>query len=78
MPPDSLSPPVEIYAVDASETRLVAATYTVFNPSPAFPPMLTAYGWYHGNNSVTSEQSCVSVRAFLQRELLDKLHSAQG
>jgi uncharacterized membrane protein YhaH (DUF805 family) len=78
MPPDSLSPPVEIYAVDASGTRLVAATYTVFNRPPAFPPMLTTFGWYHGNNSSTSEQSCSSIRAFLQRELLDKLRSAHG
>ena len=35
--------------------------------------MLTAYGWYFGDNSTTSEKMCRSIGQFLQRELLDKL-----
>jgi hypothetical protein len=70
---DIASPPVEIYAVGSAGTQLVAARYTALNPAPAFPPMLTTYGWYHGENSTTSEKSCKSVASFLQRELLDKL-----
>ena len=73
VPVDIASPPVEIYAVDPGGTRLVAATYTAVNRPPAFPPMLTAYGWYLGDNSTTSEKTCRSVSQFLQRELLDKL-----
>jgi uncharacterized membrane protein YhaH (DUF805 family) len=73
VPVDIASPPVEIYAVDSGGTRLVAATYTALNRPPAFPPMLTAYGWYGGDNSTTSEIMCRSVGQFLQRELLDKL-----
>jgi hypothetical protein len=70
---DIVSPPVEIYAADPGGTRLVAATYTALNRAPAFPPMLTAYGWYFGDNSTTSEKTCRSISQFLQRELLDKL-----
>jgi hypothetical protein len=73
VPVDIVSPPVEIYAVDPGGTRLVAATYTALNRPPAFPPMLTTYGWYLGDNSTTSEKTCRSVGQFLQRELLDKL-----
>jgi hypothetical protein len=73
VPVDIASPPVEIYAVDPGGTRLAAATYTALNRPPAFPPMLTAYGWYLGDNSTTSEKTCHSVSQFLQRELLDKL-----
>ena len=40
--------------------------------------MLTSQGWYHGDNSTTSEKSCRNVSAFLERELLDKLRSRQG
>ncbi|KJC58381.1 hypothetical protein UP10_25915 [Bradyrhizobium sp. LTSPM299] len=75
---DITSPPVEIYAVDPDGTRLVAATYTALNRPPAFPPMLTAYGWYSGDNSTTSEIMCRSVGQFLQRELLDKLPSVRS
>ncbi|APO56882.1 hypothetical protein LUI11_33445 [Bradyrhizobium diazoefficiens] len=70
---DISSPPVEIYAVGSAGTQLVAASYTALNPPPTFPPMLTTYGWYRGENSTTSEKSCKSVANFLQRELLDKL-----
>jgi uncharacterized membrane protein YhaH (DUF805 family) len=73
VPVDIASPPAEIYAVDPGGTRLVAATYTALNRPPAFPPMLTAYGWYFGDNSTTSEKMCRSIGQFLQRELLDKL-----
>jgi len=73
LPPDIVTPPVEIYAVDPSGTRLVAATYTAFNPAPSFPPMLTASGWLRGSNSSTPEKTCRSVGSFLHRELLDKL-----
>jgi hypothetical protein len=77
LPPDIASPPTEIYAVDPSGTRLVAATYTAQNRPPAFPPMLTADGWYRGDNSSTPEKSCKSVGEFIQRELLDKLPSGR-
>ncbi len=70
---DIKSPPVEIYVVDAAGPKLVAATYTADNRLPAFPPMLTTFGWYQGDNSTTSEKSCKNVGAFIQRELLDKL-----
>jgi hypothetical protein len=70
---DIKSPPVEIYAVDAAGPKLVAATYTADNRSAAFPPMLTTFGWYQGDNSTTSEKSCKSIGTFIQRELLDKL-----
>jgi uncharacterized membrane protein YhaH (DUF805 family) len=73
LPPDIVTPPVEIYAVDPSGRHLVAATYTALNPVPSFPPMLTAYGWWRGDNSSTPEKSCRSVDNFLHRELLDKL-----
>jgi hypothetical protein len=73
VPPDIASPPQEIYAVDPGGTHLVAATYAAHNPLPAFPPMLTTYGWYHGDNSTTPEKSCKSAGDFIQRELLDKL-----
>jgi uncharacterized membrane protein YhaH (DUF805 family) len=73
VPVDIASPPVEMYAVDLNATRLVAATYTALDRPRAFPPMLTAYGWYVGDNSTTSEKMCRSVGQFLQRELLDKL-----
>jgi hypothetical protein len=78
VPPDIASPPVEIYTVDPSGTRLVAATYAALNRPPAFPPMLTAYGWYRGDNSTTSEISCKSAGTFIQRELLDKLPSGRA
>ncbi|HMK78117.1 MAG TPA: hypothetical protein VK438_00635 [Xanthobacteraceae bacterium] len=77
VPIDSASPPVEIYAVGSAGTQLVAASYTALNRPPAFPPMLTAFGWYWGDNSTTSEKSCESVAGFLQRELLDKLVPAR-
>jgi len=70
---DHHSPPVEIYAVGGGGTQLVAANYTARNPPPTFPPMLTAYGWYRGENSTTSEDTCKNVADFLRRELLDKL-----
>jgi hypothetical protein len=70
---DIASPPVEIYAVGSAGTQLVAASYTALNRPPAFPPLLTRQGWYRGDNSTTSEQSCKSVADFLQRELLGKL-----
>jgi hypothetical protein len=70
---DIASPPVEIYAVDSASTQLVAASYTALNRPPTFPPMLTTYGWYRGDNSTTPETSCKSVASFLQRELFDKL-----
>jgi hypothetical protein len=73
VPLDNHSPPVEIHAVGSAGTQLVAASYTARNPPPTFPPMLTTYGWYRGENSTTSEESCRSVADFLQRELLDKL-----
>jgi uncharacterized membrane protein YhaH (DUF805 family) len=73
LPADIASPPVEIYAVDPAGTHLVAATYTVLNRPPAFPPLLTAYGWYWGDNSTTPEKSCRSAGDFIQPELLDKL-----
>jgi hypothetical protein len=75
---DISSPPVEIYAVDATGTRLVAASYVALNPAPSFPPMLTTSGWYHGDNATTSEESCKHVGAFIPRELLDKLPSRKG
>jgi hypothetical protein len=40
--------------------------------------MLTAYGWYRGNNSATSENSCKSAGDIIQRELLDKLPSGRS
>jgi hypothetical protein len=70
---DIAFPPVEIYAVNAAGTQLVAASYTVFNPPPAFPPMLMSQGWYRGDTPTTYEKSCKNVGAFIQRELLDKL-----
>jgi hypothetical protein len=70
---DIASPPVEIYAVGSAGTQLVAASYTALNPPPTFPPMLTTSGWYRGDNSTTSEESCKSVASFLQQELFDKL-----
>jgi hypothetical protein len=70
---DNRSPPVEIYAVGSGGTQLAAASYTARNPPPTFPPMLTTYGWYRGENSTTSEETCKSVADFLRRELLDKL-----
>jgi len=70
---DNHSPPVEIYAVGSGGTQLAAASYTARNPPPTFPPMLTTYGWYRGENSTTSEETCKSVADFLRRELLDKL-----
>jgi hypothetical protein len=73
VPADIKSPPSEIYAVDPGGTHLVAATYTVLNPAPAFPPLLTTDGWFRGDNSSTPEKSCRSVGDFIQRELLDKL-----
>jgi len=75
---DIVSPPAEIYAVDAAGTRLVAATYTALNPAPAFPPMLMSQGWYREDTSTTSEKSCRNVGAFIQRELLDKLPPRQS
>jgi len=75
---DIASPPVEIYAVGSAGTQLVAANYVALNPPPTFPPMLTTYGWYRGENSTTSEKSCKSVANFLQRELLDKLALGRG
>jgi len=77
VPADIVSPPAEIYAVDPGGTHLVAATYTVLNPLPAFPPMLTTNGWYRGDNSSTPEKSCKSAGEFIQRELLDKLPSGR-
>lgn len=73
VPLDNHSPPVEIYAVGSGGTQLVAARHTARNPLPTFPPMLTTYGWYRGENSTTSEETCRSVADFLRRELLDKL-----
>ena len=73
VPLDNHSPPIEIYAVGGGETKLVAARYTARNQPPTFPPMLTTYGWYRGENSTTSEETCRSVGDFLRRELLDKL-----
>jgi hypothetical protein len=70
---DIASPPVEIYAVGSAGTQLVAASYTALNPPPTFPPMLTTSGWYRGDNSTTSEESCENVAHFLQQELFDKL-----
>jgi hypothetical protein len=35
--------------------------------------MMTMMGWYRGDNLTTSDKSCISVAAFLQGELLDKL-----
>jgi uncharacterized membrane protein YhaH (DUF805 family) len=75
---DIVFPPVEIYAVDAAGTQLVAASYTALNLPPAFPPMLTSEGWYRGDNSTTFEKSCKNVGAFIQRELLDKLPPRQS
>jgi hypothetical protein len=75
---DIKSPPVEIYAVGAAGTRLVAASYLALNPLPSFPPMLTTYGWYHGDNSTTSEETCKNIGKFIQRELLDKLSSRKS
>jgi hypothetical protein len=75
---DIASPPVEVYSVGGAGTQLVAASYTALNPPPAFPPMLTTYGWFRGENSTTSEKSCKSVANFLQRELLDKLGSGRS
>lgn len=75
---DIASPPIEIYAVGSAGTQLVAANYVALNPPPTFPPMLTTYGWYRGENSTTSEKSCKSVANFLQRELLDKLTPGRG
>ncbi len=73
LPRDAASPPVEIYAVEAGGERLVAFTYTAFNRPPHFPPMLTSMGWFRGSNASTSQTSCKSTDAFIQRELLDKL-----
>lgn len=70
---DGHSPPIEIYAVGGGETKLAAARYPARNPPPTFPPMLTALGWYRGENSTTSEATCEGVAHFLRRELLDKL-----
>jgi hypothetical protein len=75
---DIASPPVEIYTVGSAGTQLVAANYVALNPPPTFPPMLTTYGWYSGENSTTAEKSCKSVANFLQRELLDKLPLGRG
>jgi len=69
---DNHSPPVEIYVVGSGGTQLAAASYTARNPPPTFPPMLTTLGWYRGENSTTSEETCKSVADFLRRELLDK------
>jgi hypothetical protein len=75
---DIAAPPVEIYAIGSAGTQFVAANYVALNPPPTFPPMLTTYGWYRGENSTTSEKSCNSVANFLQRELLDKLPLGRG
>lgn len=75
---DIASPPVEIYEVGGAGTRLVAASYTALNRPPVFPPMLTTYGWYRGDNSTTPEISCKSVAGFLKRELFDKLPPGPG
>lgn len=73
VPLDNHSPPVEILAFGSGGTQLVAASYTARNPPPTFPPMLTTFGWYRGENSTTSEETCKNVADFLRRELLDKL-----
>lgn len=75
---DIAQPPVEIYAVGGSGRQFVAANYVASNPPPTFPPMLTTYGWYRGENSTTPEKACKSVANFLQRKLLDKLSLARG
>jgi uncharacterized membrane protein YhaH (DUF805 family) len=78
VPLDNHSPPVEIYAVGSGGTQLVAARDTARNPPPTFPPMLTTYGWYRGENSTTSEETCRSVADFLRRELLNKLQPGRS
>ena len=70
---DVASPAVEIYSVDSGGRSLVAVTYAADERLPAFPPVLTIWGWYTGENSVTSEMECKSVAQFLKRELLDKM-----
>lgn len=73
MPQDSTAPAVEIYSVDPNDRKLVATTYAIYNPLPAFPPMLTMLGWYRGSNTTTSEKSCRNVALFLHRALLDRM-----
>lgn len=75
---DIASPPIEIYKETGAEMQLVAARYTVLNPAPTFPPMLTTEGWYSGGNSVSFEKSCESITHFLQRELRGKLSPARS
>jgi hypothetical protein len=67
------SPSVEIYSVGSGGRELVAVTYAADERLPAFPPVLTVWGWYRGDNSVTSQVQCKSVTRFLRRELLNKM-----
>jgi len=69
---DAAMPPAEIYVVDPSGTRLAAATYTAKNLLPRFPPLMTIVGWYSLEHDV-NETACKHLKAFLDRELLDKL-----
>lgn len=67
------NPSVEIYSVGLNERQLVAVTYAAHNLLPAFPPMLTIFGWYPRDATGTSERSCQNVARFLQRELIDRM-----
>lgn len=66
-------PSVEIYSVDPESKKLVALTYASDEQPPAFPPVLTPWGWYRGDRSTTPEMQCKNIRQFLHRELMDKL-----
>jgi hypothetical protein len=67
------NPSVEVYSVGLNKRQLVAVTYTADNRLPAFPPMLTLFGWYPRDATATSEKSCENVAQFLQRELINKM-----
>ena len=66
-------PSIEIYSVGLNKRQLVAVTYAADNRLPAFPPMLTLFGWYPRDATATSEKSCQNVARFLQRELINKM-----
>ncbi|EJN15478.1 hypothetical protein PMI42_00953 [Bradyrhizobium sp. YR681] len=72
---DPAAPSMEIHATDSAGAHLLAVTYTANNPAPKFPPLLTTAGWYDGER-MDSDLSCEHVKAFLDRELLDRLPRA--
>jgi uncharacterized membrane protein YhaH (DUF805 family) len=61
--------PLELRFVDSQRDELVAVWYRVFNPPPAFLPMLTTGGWYRWSNNAAAGEFVANIRTFLTRSL---------